>query len=245
MRPSLLLPLFALACNDPADRYQAPPASGGGGGAAPPAPAAGGGDAPPPGTTDAPGGGAPAVAGDGCSASDVSMENLPIPSGKGVTLSGRITGAGNGPALVEMVRLDGGAPVGVYNFVCPGVGPFELTAPPSMGAVYLVVFMDEGGDGPSKDDIAGFVGPVEVGSKAVDGLTIEVASGADLGPVALPHQAAFGPPPPGDPGEAPEGEPGPADEGVPPEGAPPEGAPPEGDAAGAPPPLEQPEAVPE
>ncbi len=188
-RPLLVLLLagIAVACNDPADRYQAPTQDAGPGAAGAPAPGDPATGSPPP------QGDQQGVAGPACSVTPVSRQQHPFDDAAAVPLSGRITGTGNGPALIELVRVEGDQRLTTTSFVCSGLGAFSLRAPPDVGAVYLAVFMDPTGDGPTTDDAAGFTGPVQVDGEPLDELEVAVQQGADMGPVPLPYSSAWGP----------------------------------------------------
>lgn len=216
MRASLLPVLLAFACSDPADRYRPPPTSSDG----PPAAGAGGrvdgSGGVPPGDEDAPSG--EPGGGQGCRASDMALSHIPIDEGTGVTLSATIEAdQQTGPVLIEVVRLDGEAPVSIYHFECHGPGRLELTAPPDLGEIYLAAFQDSLGDGPTADDPAGMTGPLSIGKSDIDSLIIKLAAGADLGKVALPHQLAGAGSGPQVPDAGPGGAEG--DVGEPPQGA--------------------------
>lgn len=144
-----------------------------------------------------------------------------------------------GMLLLELVQ-PGAAGNVVYHFLCGDRTTFEVGLPAEMGEVVFVAFLDVAGDGPVGQDPRGrSPEAVKVGIEDVEGITIPLTVGGDLGDLSSlfpteevdeggekpPHPTGDGAPgegepppqgqggaqpPPGDGETAPTGEPGPA-----------------------------------
>lgn len=180
-----------------------------------------------------------------------------VKPGEGVVIKGEVTYGGSvtGPILVEVLR-DGEPYASVaYSFFLDRAGPFELETPKDIGQVFLAAYVDAKGDGPTAEDPAAVLtAAISVASTPVEGVSLKIVDGFDVGRFAtwkdakLPSPAdgaSVQPPPGGVPsvpveGGVPEGAAPPAGEvpagGAPAGDAPAGGAAPSGaPAAGAPP----------
>ena len=215
-----LVPLLSLAaCPDPTGSSSMPGGTVAGG--APSGPGAGGPGAGGPGAGGAGGPGAES----GARPSDAHFQ---VDAGKGVTLSGTYSYAGDrtGTYRIDFLTMQAGSPpVLAQAMTLDAPGDWSVEVPKDFGDIYVVAFVDAVGDGPSPDDPAARLeDPVKVGGSDISGLSLVLKDNADLGELTPGGESARTPPPP-------EGAPVPG-AGLPPEGGPPpEGVAPEGMAA--------------
>lgn len=184
------------------------------------------GGGPPPGEGGAEVDGAP-PSGDGLQAGQcrVAGEDAAPATGASVrvALSGLTTGPGS--LLVDVVREADNTVA--HSVECAGADSLELQVPAKLGKVYLAVYQDTGGDGPSDDDPQGRSSAAFSSSGDSAEVSVALATGAPLAGIERGDAEAGGDPPPaGDPGGPPPGEPDPG--GPPPGGGdgPPTDAPP-------------------
>ncbi len=87
--------------------------------------------------------------------------------------------------LIEIVRHrpEEGSIV-LYNFSC--TPPLNLELPSDIGPVYAVYFIDQNGDGPSKEDILGRSPLIEPEEQKTISLTISMKEGNDISPLTFP-----------------------------------------------------------
>ncbi|MFT4979059.1 MAG: hypothetical protein ACI8S6_004969 [Myxococcota bacterium] len=185
-----------------------------------PPPAAGTPDAPPPGekpeeqpaaeATPPVEGGAPS----GCEWAGVDSQWSKYDETERVRIAGDLSYEGDaaGHVLLDLLSADKDILLSVR---CAKPGPFEVSVPKGLGATTLVAIIDSDFNGPTRNDAAGRTAePVDIQAADIDGVTIALAAGADLGDITLPDPAgreAFVPPdseiPPAEAeGEAPEGD---------------------------------------
>lgn len=154
-----------------------------------------------------------------------------VKPGDGVLLSGTFdyTGTATGNFRLDfLAREENGPPKLVHTLELKGPGPWKVTAPKEFGGLYIVAFIDRGGDGPSADDPAGRTPePVVIGSEPINDIVLAVTDQADLGELT-PGGADGPPPPPPDMPQGAAGGPPPGGEGTPEGGPPPSMPTPEG-----------------
>lgn len=206
-----------------------PPGEGSG---TPPAPAG-----EPPGAPDgqAPAGGAPPAAppaddaagtpgGDGCEWAGVDGQWSAYEGKEMVRFSGEIAYDGDAKGHVLVDFLDAERDI-LLSARCQEAGRLEVQVPKDLGAVTVVALIDADFNGPTRNDAVGRVADVvEIKGEDIDGLSISLVDGGDLGDITLPEPSGREAHPPVE-GEVPpeeakdmgndEGEP-PAEPGAPP-----------------------------
>lgn len=136
-----------------------------------------------------------------------------VKEGEGVTISGTLsyTGAKTGRVRIDFLRMSDKQPPQLAHTVeLPKLGEWTVTAPASFGDLRVVGFLDQTGDGPSKEDPA-FAWPsiVKVETEPVNGVDLVLTDTPELGeltPGGRPPAgfgAADGAPPAGPPPGAP------------------------------------------
>lgn len=114
--------------------------------------------------------------------------------GGGQTLAGRAVAEGTGQLLVDIV--DESSSQVVWGVECSGPGNFTAALPEGLGTVWVAVYLDRTGDGPSADDPQGRSSGSFSASAPPDDLEVVLATGSPITGIREPG----GGPPPGEGG---------------------------------------------
>ncbi|MFH1469341.1 MAG: hypothetical protein ABIO70_33460 [Pseudomonadota bacterium] len=163
-----------------------------------------------------------------------------VEPGEGVVISGAVAydGTKTGRIRLDVLAVQAsGPPMLAKTLELPAFGDWSVELPKEFGAVRVVGFLDQTGDGPTPDDPAAAVlEPLQIGTEPIEGVTLTLTDDPDLG-LLTPNS----PPPDADPNKGNSGD----GDGIarPIEGGPgsprgPAGEVPPGQPADAPPPVE-------
>jgi len=167
-RALALFPLFLAACPDPTN--------------APPAQVLPGDAASTAGTDAAAADGVQSVPG---TPGPPTTADARVEPGEGVVISGTVAYAGTKTGRVRLDVLavqQSGPPMLAKTLELPAFGDWAVELPKDFGAVRVVGFLDQTGDGPTVDDPAAAIQtPLEVGTEPIEGIALTLSDDPDLG----------------------------------------------------------------
>jgi hypothetical protein len=134
-----------------------------------------------------------------------------VKEGEGVPLTGTIsyTGSKSGKIRIDFLKMTSNQPPQLAHTVeLPAWGEWTVSAPRGFGDVRIVGFLDQTGDGPSKDDPAcAWAGVLAIGQDPITNVDLVLSDTPDLGDLTPGSQPPPGVAPSGSNAGAPAGPP--------------------------------------